>query len=624
MKKIPSFIVLSLIALAVCSFSPKSVLADGMVIKPDPYSDRWDYSDESNQQAFINYDNGLQKMIISVGLEGENSNGTVWLFPIPSEPNKVAIDVVKSLPRLSGEEISKKAKSNLDDITKFLQITQLYTIPFISSYGTLETTGRGMDDALFVASLGSSRDIEQDIVVYEHLEKEGITSEIITAKTSNGLYDYLKNKGLKVESGSIPVLDNYIGKEFSFVTSWISSPERFISAEEIKNNLYTYFSNKYLYPKFFNLVNSLKQKYPEFNQANDSIDYLKSQQGRIVLQELTQAIQNDPSIIVDTYNKEQDSANQRGVFVTFPTKEIYYPLLPTSVYGSKTVPITIRVIGHVTPKVFQDIKSYTKTKYYVDNDTSFTDDLKNFYNGQNQNIKYTKIEIKAPSKFFTDDLWLKAQAPAKTYYSTFVARNPIVSAIILLILSSVIAGILAGSILFKDLRREPIKLALIGLSNLLTILGLLITTVFVSTKNKNESIEPVLAEIKQKGYFGKRRAATILFFFAIPSLVPGLFVLSLLIPEISHSWGYLDLNIIFPILLILLTCVLPIVALIVAFMIKRVKPEDKDLFEQLKLSGYSSWLFQPKDKLKIAFVPIFSVSFLIVSWLLVKLIEFTV
>jgi len=624
MKKIPSFIVLSLIALAVCSFSPKSVLADGMVIKPDPYSDRWDYSDESNQQAFINYDNGLQKMIISVGLEGENSNGTVWLFPIPSEPNKVAIDVVKSLPRLSGEEISKKAKSNLDDITKFLQITQLYTIPFISFYGTSETTETwGMDDTLG-APRGFGRDIEQDVVVYEHLEKEGITSEIVTAKTANGLYDYLKNKGLKVESGSIPVLDNYIGKEFSFVTSWISSPERFISAEEIKNNLYTYFSNKYLYPKFFNLVNSLKQKYPEFNQANDSIDYLKSQQGRIVLQELTQAIQNDPSIIVDTYNKDQNSANQRGVFVTFPTKEIYFPLLPTSVYGSKTVPITIRVIGHVTPKVFQDIKSYTKTKYYVDNDTSFTDDLKNFYNGQNQNIKYTKIEIKAPSKFFTDDLWLKAQAPAKTYYSTFVARNPIVSAIILLILSSVIAGILAGSILFKDLRREPIKLALIGLSNLLTILGLLITTVFVSTKNKNESIEPVLAEIKQKGYFGKRRAATILFFFAIPSLVPGLFVLSLLIPEISHSWGYLDLNIIFPILLILLTCVLPIVALIVAFMIKRVKPEDKDLFEQLKLSGYSSWLFQPKDKLKIAFVPIFSVSFLIVSWLLVKLIEFTV
>jgi hypothetical protein len=56
----------------------------------------------------INYDNGLQKMIVSVGFEGENSNGVVWLFPVPSDQNKVAIDVVKSLPQLSGEEISKK------------------------------------------------------------------------------------------------------------------------------------------------------------------------------------------------------------------------------------------------------------------------------------------------------------------------------------------------------------------------------------------------------------------------------------------------------------------------------------------------------------------------------------
>lgn len=623
MKKISSFIILSLIALAVCSFFPKSVLADGMMIKPDPYSDRWDYSDESNQQAFINYDNGLQKMIISVGFEKENSNGIVWLFPVPSEPNKVAIDVVKSLPRLSGEEISKKAKSNLDDITKFLQMTQLYTIPFISlfsNFGILETTEMGMPPALG-APQGFDRGIEQDVVVYEHLEKEGITSEIITAKTANGLYDYLKDKGLKVESGSIPVLDNYIGKEFSFVVSWISSPEKIISAEDIKNNLYIYFSSKYRYPKFFSLVDSLKQKYPEFSQASNSINYLKSQQGGTVLQELTQAIQNDPSIIVDTYNKNQNLVSQRGVFVTFPTKEIYFPLLPTSVYGSKTVPTTIRVIGHVTPKVFQDIKSYTKTEYYVDDYASFTDDLKNFYNGQNQNIKYTKIEINAPSKFFTDDLWLKAQAPAKTYYSTFVARHPIVNAIILLILSSVIAGILAGLILFKDLRKKPIKLGLIGLSNLLTILGLLITTMFVSTKNKNESIEPVLAEIKQKGYFWKRRVATILFLVAIPFLVFGLFVLSSLTSEISYSLRYLDSDIIVP---ILITYVLPIVALVVGFIIKEVKPEDKNLFEQLKLSGYSSWLFQPKDKLKIAFVPIFSVSFLIISWLLVKLIEFTV
>ncbi|MFZ3100261.1 MAG: hypothetical protein WA103_03480 [Minisyncoccales bacterium] len=621
MEKPFSFITLSLIIfLVMFSFVPKSVLADGMMIEPDPFSDRWDYSNESNQQAFINYDNGLQKMIISVGFEGEMSIGAVWLFPVPSEPNKVAIDVVKNLPRLSGEEISEKAKSNLDDTTKFLQMTQLYTIPFISFYGTPRTTAGVMVDTLG-APQGFGGGVEQDVVVYEHLEKEGITSEIITAKTANGLYDYFQSKGLKIGRGSIPVLDNYIGKEYSFVASWISLPEKIISADDIKNNLYVYFSSQYRYPKFFSLVDSLKQKYPEFNQTSNSTNYLKSQQGETVLRELTQAIQNDPSIITDTYSRNQNLTNQRGVFVTFPTEEIYFPLLPTSVYGSKTVPATIRVIGHVSPKVFQDIKSYTKTEYYVDSYASFADNLKNFYNGRNQNIKYTKIKINAPSKFFTDDLWLKAQAPAKTYYSTFVAKHPVVSAIILFILSSILAGILAGMIIFKDLRRNPVKLGLIGLSNFLTILGLLITTVLIGTKNKNESIEPILAEIKQKGYLWKRRVATILFFVAIPLLVFGLPVLPSSVIGLSYSMRSFDFEDFIPVLIIY---GLPITALIVSFIIKRIKPEDKNLFEQLKLSGYSSWSFEPKDKLKIAFVPVFSISFLIISWLLVKLVGLTV
>lgn len=623
MKKTLSFITLSLIAfLAISSFIPKSVLADGMMMRPDPYSDRWDYSGENNQQAFINYDNGLQKMIISVGLEGENSKGVVWLFPVPSDPNKVAIDIVKSLPGLSGEEISGKAKSNLDDIKDFLQMTQIYTIPFVlmskNSFSGVPT--QGLDNALGTKGFGGGT--ESDVVVYEHLDKEGISSEVITAKTANGLYDYLKSKGLKIESGSIPVLDNYIGKDYSFIASWISAPEKIISAQDIEKSLYLYFSNSSEYPKFFEKINSLGQKYPEFNQASSQLYYLQSQQGKTVLQELVQAIQNDPSIIADAYNRNQTNlSNQRGVFVTFPTKDIYFPLLPTSVYGSKIVPATLRIIGHVSPKVFQDIKSYTKTEYYVDSYASFTDDLKNFYSGQNKNIKYTKIEMNAPSKFLTDDLWINNQAPVKTYYSTFVAKHPIVSAIILFILSSILAGILAGLIIFRDLRKKPVKLGFLGLSNFLTLLGLLITTVLVGTKNKNESVEPLLAEIKQKGYFWKRKVATILFFVAIPFLTFGLFALPSMIREIGYSMRYFNFMDLVPVLIIY---VLPITALIVSFIVKRIKSEDKNLFEQLKLAGYSSWSFQPKDKMKYVFVPVFSVSFLIISWLLVTLAGFTV
>ena len=629
MQKLFSSIVLSLITLlAMFSFAPKLVLADGMmIVKPDPYSDRWDYSNESNQQAFINYDNGLQKMIISVGLEEKNNKEIVWLFPVPADPNKVAIDVVKKLPRLDGEEISKKAKSNLADATKFLQMTQLYTIPFISFSKTLGIidNGFGTSDA---KTEGIVEGIESDVVVYEHLDKEGISSEIVTAKTANGLYDYLKSKGLKIESGSIPVLDNYIGKDYSFVVSWISSLEKIISVEDIKNNLYIYFSNQGRYPKFFDLINSLSQKYPEFSQADgltkkgltkkDSlIYYLRSQQGKNILQELAQAIQNDPTIIVNIY-KPTGLISQRGISVAFQTKKIYFPLLPTSVYGSKIVPATIRIIGHVSPKIFQDIKGYTKTEYYVNGYIGLTDDLKNFYSGQNHNIAYTKIEINAPSKFLTNDLWMDNQAPVKIYYSVFTAKHPIVSTIILFILSSIIAGILAGLIIFRDLRKKPIKLGLIGLSNLLTIFGLLVTTAFVSTKNKNENENILLTEIRQKGYFWKRIVAIILFFIATPFFIFSLLILCLLSIDIGDSMKYYDF--VYYVKPLLIIYALSIIALTIGLIIKRIKPEDKNLFEQLKLSNYSFWTFQPKDKLKIAFIPIFSISFLIISWLLVKLV----
>ena len=634
-RKSCSFVALSLIAfLTVLSFSnPKSVSADGMLIEADPYSDRWDYSNESNQQAFINYDSGLQKMIISVGLEGENSNGIVWLFPVPADPNKVAIDVVKSLPRLSGEEISKKAQSNLDDTTKFLLMTQLYTIPFSSQ--TLNVGDISELDGAIGVSPGIGRDVEQDVVVYEHLEKEGITSEIITAKTASGLYDYLRTKGLKIESGAIPVLDKYIGKEYSFIASWITQKVTTLSPEEIETRLKDYFNNPNLYPYLGRVLITLDEKFPDFenagkegkdpNYANWKERYEFLEANPSIKEQLIQEIRKDFSVletkkIDDDYIKPTTA--QKGIFVTFPTKDIYFPMLPTSVYGSKVVPATIRIIGHVSPKVFQDIKSYTKIDYYIDNYADFGDDLENFYSSGDQNVSYTKIEINAPSKFLTDDLWINNQTPIKVYYSTFVATHPAVTTIILLILSSTLTGILAGMVIFRDLRKNPVKLGFIGLSNLLTLFGLLITTVLIGTKNRNENIDSVLVEIKQKGYFWKRRVATVLFFIAVPFLTCGLPMLPSLI-KLTYigRMRYFMSDFLIPMLVFE---VLPISALVIGLTIKKIKTEDKNLFEQLKSNNYSSWSFQPKDKMKLAFVPIFSVSFLIISWLLVKLVGFTV
>ena len=457
--------------------APFSALADGVVILPkEPYSDRWDFTGETNQDAFINYENGVEKMILSVGFQYNET--AFWIFPLPAEPNKIVIDIVNNLPRLSGEDVSKKAKSNLIDIEKILQASQLYTIPFLALYSysypeySLEATGM----RVFNKASGQ----ENDVVVHEHLDKEGMTTEIITAKTASALYDYLKENGLNINSGEIPVLENYVGKNYSFVVSWIKQAP---------------------YQGFF----------PESESGMPYYDQ-------------------------DLYYR----ANQKGILVSFPTDKIYYPLLPTSVYGSKVVPATIRVLDFVSPNTFKDIKGYTKVSYFIDDYASMGSGLESFYTGSLRGIKYTKIEMNAPSKLLTDDLWMEKIAPPKAYFGLFVSKNLPVSAIILLSLSSIIASAFAGILIFKESRNKKglIKYGLLGLSNCVTIIGLVTATAFARTM--------------------------------------------------------------------------------------AVKEGDKDLFDELKKRGYRTWPIRIIDLRKLAFIPLFSVSFLAISWIFTELIKLAV
>ena len=439
----------SLAIFAAVLLIPVFALADGMIIRP--HDDRWDYDLEANQEALINYENGTEKMILSIGLEN-SKNDQLWLVPLPSEPEKVAVDVIESFPRLSGEDVFKKAKANVVDIRKVLSVTQFYPLPFINWY----SQGVSYDGGVVpMAAVKESATDEQDITVYEHIEKEGITSEIITAKTANGLYDYLKSKNLKIEKGSIPVIDNYIGKDFSFVASWLS-PQ--------------------------NLPTPSPTPIPPEEESNGA-----------------QKTTAETSIIPPYYSP------QRGLSLTFNTDKIYFPLLPTSVYGSETVPATIRVLGFVTPEIYKDIENYTTTKYYLQESRYVLQDFKNFYNGDySGSLKYTKIEIKAPSKFLTADLWINNTPPANASYATFMARsgwNLFFLGVALLLIASYLTAVLVGLILFKGLRNKKIfKFGLSGLFNLFTLIGLIIAVVFWPTKEVKSEDQQLFEEIKKRGF----------------------------------------------------------------------------------------------------------------------------
>ena len=532
---------------------PLSVFADGCMMKADLYGDKWDYIDETNQQAFINYKNGTQKMILSVGLEGNSEKGAVWVFPVPSDPEGIDIDILNKLPEFRGEEISRTAQEIINRLRKTAIGTQIYTTPLFIITSTIMLGGDG---------------VNENVEVYKHIEKEGMVTEVITAKTGAGLYDYFQEKGLKIKGGSIPVLDSYIGKEYSFVVSWM--------------------------------------------------DYL-------------------------------NGSKQKGVFISFPTEKMYFPLMPTSVYGEKVVPASIRIIGHVSPEIFADIKEYTSVEYYKEDFIGLDDDSSRMFyekllernkefkdletkkDSSNtwghvyhpwdrssykfivNNLEYTKIEINAPSEVFTDDLWIKDKAPLKTHFLNFIIEHPIVVYVLMMFFTSFFAGAFAGIFIFKEYRnlRGVFEFGFLGMFNIFTIIGLWIVMQFVKTGKRTEEVDLIIEKIKQKGYYRKRKIGALLYYIILPFFIVAVLSFPSWIMDLIRHGFYTGIYFV-PIIFFLFA---------VSLIFLRIKKEDVYLFNELKNNNYSKKTFQFNDKRKIHFLILFTISFLFTSWFVFKAVE---
>ncbi len=632
---------------------PLAVMADGMlIIRPDPYVSRWDFSPETNQQAFINYEDGLQKMIISIGIEEQAKKGAVWLFPVPSAPERVSIDVLTAVPDLSGEEVRQKAEMILNDLKGLSASTQIYPFFFYA-----------LDDMVLTGALVSDGDgfgggtWDNGIEVYEHIEKEGMVSEVITAKSAEGLYNYLKDKGLNIDAGSIPVLDNYIGKDFSFVVSWIGSPtisqDDPLTAESIKQNLYKYITEKDTYWRFSDyyddyIVKPIKNHVSasifeafDWNDLKDAVNdpvraakYFTSSEtkyGKEYLNKIIQAIQEDPSLI-NQRSKKETAADQKGVYVIFPTEKIYFPLIPTSVYGDRVVPASIRVLGHVSPKIYEGIKANTKVKYYDLDYLTKDDQLKDFFGERTVgcgfegkisfsrcSINYTKIDISAPSASFTEDLWMNDVPPMKVVLPNFVIEQKLLLGFLMLAIISVLTGILSGWAVFKEHRnlKGIKKFGLLGLFNIFTIISLWIVMNFTRTKEGMKEAETAIMEVKRKKYYNKIIAGSFLRYLCLPFLVLVILMAPVLLMFlVSLATGRLsDMSLFIPVFLAVLSA-----ALIASWRLKKVKKEDQPLFDWLKYCKYSTSTFVPEDGRKIGFVFFYSVSFLVISWIVFRML----
>jgi len=459
--------------LSILLILPLNVLADGMII--DPYVDYPKPIYENSQIAAINYQDGLQKMIISVNFDMKDIDKAVWIFPVAADPNEVVIDIIREFPNFRGVDVVERTKYDVDNLIDTTMLTQIYPIFWfftgvVYRAGTMEalTTPKG--------AVGGTI---EGVTVYEYIEKEGMATEIITTSTSSALYNHLKTKGLNLQEGSLTVLNEYIGRSYTFVVSWILP---------INESEKVYCKG----PRSEAICIQIYDPVCGSDGLEYSNECVACNNPNVQWYTKGSCYKTTTELRIPYYQR------QPGIFITFPTDRIYYPLVPTSFYGSKKIPVRIYVLDYVEPELYNEIKSYTTVNYYLQSymDTYNLEDF--FGNMDKNNVRYTKIEMSVPSKYFIKDLWVDKGAPAKVAYATELYQainyNMLLTWVLLVVLISVLTGAVTGIIIFRD----PFRFALIGLANIFTIIGVVVVMAFVTTRKVDKRARNIL---KSSGYF---------------------------------------------------------------------------------------------------------------------------
>lgn len=376
------------------------VWGDGGIVIYDGDMFAWELQYMDRQLCAINYENGFENMLLSVDVTDLRGEKAVWIFPIPAEPGATAIDIIKGFPRLGGYDIERQADEAVADAFLWMRLSQVYTIPCTLLMATMEVLPPGLG-----------------VEVHEHVEEMGLTTELITAEDGTAFYEYLTDTGLDLPPDLRSLFEEYVGKEYSFVASWISDIERY-RREAAREDIY----------------------------------------GPII--------------------------NSAGVSIRFRTDSIYFPLRPTSVYGSQTIPMLIYVIGHVTPELYPEIEKESRVNYYRQGHYDVPDELSSFFGGSTaiEDLGYTRIQIRAPSEDLTEDLWIDDSTPAGLAVADFVNSYAWIGAIVIFALGSCLASLFAGVIVFRKDRPPKTKLALFGLCNFLTLVGFALAWAFLQSR----------------------------------------------------------------------------------------------------------------------------------------------
>lgn len=201
--------------------------SDGVLYKSTKDSPYLAMVNETSQVAYINYLDGIQHMIISVVADIEpgkerDIKDMVWIFPIPAKPEDIGIDVIKDFKMFHrGIYVEAKVKKDWLYWVCLTLSSQIFPAPLGIMYMSLFGT-RGDESGL------SGILPDGSITEYMSVNKMGLSTKVITAKDGNALYNYIKERGADIPESAKGTFQAYIGKDYSFVISWVENLDEYI------------------------------------------------------------------------------------------------------------------------------------------------------------------------------------------------------------------------------------------------------------------------------------------------------------------------------------------------------------------------------------------------------------
>jgi hypothetical protein len=169
-----------------------------------------------------------------------------------------------------------------------------------------------------------------------------------------------------------------------------------------------------------------------------------------------------------------------GVYVSFPSDRIYYPLRPTSVYREKIIPVSLTIIGYAEPEFYDEItdseEGWSQVSHLFQKGYVIPEELEKFFGRSGTiNLVYTGVTMYRPADVFVDDLWIEPK-PDEEFFSRyqlpmFISVNIQWISVLWLVVISALSSVLASLVIFWGQRPKPGFFSLLGLSNVFTLIG---------------------------------------------------------------------------------------------------------------------------------------------------------